>query len=421
MGQTIAEKIFSKRVGHPVRAGEIVIAPVDLAFCHDASRPQGPQLFREMGGERLFDPAKVLLFLDHSPTAPDQTNATVHNQIREFARQQGVRLYELGDGICHQLVPEKGHALPGDLIVGMDSHSCTQGALNALATGIGASDMAVVLKTGKLWFKVPQTLRFVVEGDLPSGVYSKDLILYLIGTVGAEGANYMAAEFVGPTISKLSMEARLTISNMAIEMGAKFGLMEADDTTREWLRGRTDRPFEDYASDPDAFVFREHHIDASQLEPQVAAPHSPANVSPVRELAATPVHQGVIGTCTNGRIEDLRIAATVLRGHRPAPGVRLFVTPASRDIYRQAVREGLIDLFLGAGAVIGTPGCSGCNGSAALGIPADGENTISSANRNFKGRTGNNRSFIYLASPATVTASVIEGRIADPRKYLQPR
>jgi len=395
-----------------------VVAPVDFVLSHDANRPQPYQVLRQMGSDRVFDPRKVALFIDHAPGVPNQAVSRVHNMMREFAREQGLELSELGEGICHQLMLEKGKVVPGDLVVGTDSHTCTYGALNALSTGVGSSDLAVAMKTGKLWFKVPQTLRFLLEGDLPKGVYAKDLILRLIGMVGAEGANYLAVEFLGPTVGKLTMDSRLTITNMAIEMGAKFGIMEADETTLAWLKERTDRPFKSYRSDPDAAILREYRVEVSSLEPQVAKSHSPANAVSVGEVLGTPIQQATIGTCTNGRLEDLRIAAALLRGRRPAPGVRLFVTAASRSIYRSALREGLIDVFLEAGAAIGTPGCTGCTGGSAFGVPADGENMITTANRNFKGRTGNNKAFIYLASPATVTASALEGRIADPRPYL---
>jgi 3-isopropylmalate/(R)-2-methylmalate dehydratase large subunit len=274
------------------------------------------------------------------------------------------------------------------------------------------------MMTGKLWFKVPHTIRIVVDGKMPDGVYAKDLILHIVGLLGADGANYASVEFLGPGITALGMEARFTISNMAVEMGAKFGVMEADQTMLSWLRERFEGPFKTYASDHNAPVLGEYRVDASLLMPQIARPHSPANVVPITDEIGTAIQQATIGTCTNGYLSDLREAASILRGHRIAPTVRLFVAAASRTTYRQALREGIIDTFLDAGGVVGLPGCSGCVGSAAFGIPADGVTMITTANRNFRGRTGNSNASIYLASPATVAASSIEGRIADPRTYI---
>jgi 3-isopropylmalate/(R)-2-methylmalate dehydratase large subunit len=418
MGRTIVEKVFADHVGHIVKAGDVVIAPLDFVFWDDSNRPQACEVFRQLGGRLVFDPSKVAAFLDHAGLMPNPAAAAVHNLMRQFSREQGTEIYEIGQGIEHQLTLEKGKVVPGDLIIGADSHTCTYGALNALGTGVGSSDIAVGMLTGKLWFKVPHTVQFVLEGELPPGVYAKDLILHLIRMVGAGGANYQAVEFGGPTIASLSVDSRLTISNMAVEMGAKFGLMEADETTVTWVHEHSQRPFTTYTTDPDADILQKYRVDVSTLEPLVAKPHSPANGCPVVEMTGTPIQQAVLGTCTNGRLEDLREAARVLRGRRLAPGVRLFVTPASLAVLRAASREGLIDLFLDAGAVIGTPGCGGCTGGSGLGIPADGENMITTANRNFKGRTGNKNAFIYLASPATVIASAIEGAIADPRPYL---
>jgi 3-isopropylmalate/(R)-2-methylmalate dehydratase large subunit len=418
MGRTITEKIFAQHVGQEVLAGDIVVSPVDFLVSHDANRPQPIQVFRELNGERVADPSKLAFFLDHAPTSPNTNAAAAHAALRAFSAEQGTLLYDVGEGICHQLVPEQGLVVPGDLVIGTDSHTCTYGALNLLATGVGSADLAVAMKTGKLWFKVPRTIRIVVDGALRPGVFAKDLILHLVGLLGPDGANYCAVEFVGPAIEALDMESRLTITNMAIEMGAKFGIMEADEKTAAWVRERTSRAFTTYTSDPEADFLREYRVDASTLEPQVARPPNPANAVPIDELVGTPIQQATIGTCTNGRLSDLREAASILRGQRLAPGVRLFVTAASRTIYREALREGLIETFVEAGAVIGVPGCSGCTGGSGMGIPGDGENMITTANRNYAGRTGNPRAFIYLASPATVMASAIEGCIADPRPHL---
>ncbi|MCR4399900.1 MAG: 3-isopropylmalate dehydratase large subunit, partial [Syntrophomonadaceae bacterium] len=307
---------------------------------------------------------------------------------------------------------------PGDLVIGADSHTCTYGAINAFSTGVGSTDLAAGIISGKLWFKVPESIKFVLNGELSPGVYSKDLILYLIGQVTADGATYMAAEFTGSAIRAMSVEARFTISNMAIEMGAKVGLMEADQKTISWVRRHTDRPFTPVAADPDAVYAEVREYDVSSLGPQVACPHTVDNVKPVEEVAGTPIQQCFIGTCTNGRLEDLRIAADILRGEKVNRGTRLIVAPASRQVMLDAIAEGIIQVFLEAGAAVVTPGCGCCVGTH-NGVPSDGENVLSTANRNFKGRMGNNKAFIYLASPATVAASALTGRITDPRDFVK--
>lgn len=418
MGQTITEKIFSARVGRRVQAGEVVIAPIDFCFSHDGNRPQPSDTFRQLGGTGVFDPTRVAMFLDHSPNSHTPAVAAMHQRMRAFAEEQGITLYPAGRGISHQVLPEEGHAIPGRIIVGSDSHTCTAGAFNLLATGVGSTDLAVSMMLGKLWFKVPETIRFRVSGALLDGVYSKDLVLHLIGLVGADGATYKAVEYLGPTLRGLSIEARMTMTNMAVEMGAKFGLMEADEATIEYLHSRTAAAFETFTSDADATVFADHYVDAAALVPLVALPPNPDRVAAVDQVGEVRIHHATIGTSSNGQLDDLREAARVLRGRRLAKGMKLFVTAASARAYHQARVEGLVDLFTDAGAVIGTPGCSGCTGASGFGVPGDGENMITSANRNFVGRTGNNKAQIYLASPATVIASAIEGRIADPRPYL---
>ena len=418
MPQTIVEKVFSHRLGREVRAGEVVIAPIDFAFSHDGNRPQPSETFAELGGKRVFDPGKVAMFLDHAPNVHTPAVAEMHQQMRRFANEQGITLYPAGRGISHQVIPEEGWAVPGRLIVGSDSHTCTAGALNLLATGVGSADLAVAMMLGKLWFKVPPTIRFLVEGRLGPGVYSKDLVLHMIGLVGADGATYRAVEFLGPAIQALSMDARMTVTNMAVEMGAKFGIMEVDDTTRSWLQQRNLDDWQSFDTDPAAEVEATHVVHADHLTPMVAAPPSPDRVSPVEEHAGTVIHQATIGTSANGQLGDLRAAAEVLRGNRIAPGVKVFITAASKRAALSAQQEGFIDLFVEAGAVIGTPGCSGCTGASGFGVPGDDETMITSANRNFIGRTGNNKARIFLASPATVMASAIEGAIADPRPYL---
>lgn len=418
MGKTIAEKVLSVHSGTDARAGDTVVADLDLVFFHDASRPHPIEVFKQMEGEVVFDRRKVIGFIDHYPS-PTDVVANRQDMVRQFARDQGLVLYPFGEGICHTVLPERGHVLPGQLIVGGDSHTCTHGAVNAFATGMGTTDIAAALISGKQWFLVPDTLRFVLHGCLPSGVYAKDLILYLIAKVGADGATYQSVEFAGEAVRELSMEARLTICNMAIEMGAKAGLMEADETTQAWLAQRTDRSRGPVFADPDAEYVSVHEYDVSQLVPQLARPHAVENVVPVDEVEGTPIQQGILGTCTAARVEDFRTAASILSGEEVHPYTRLYLIPSSKRVLLELLRDGTIQSLLDAGAVMGVPSCSGCTGGAAFAVPADGENMISTANRNFKGRTGNPSAFIYLASPATVAASVVEGCIADPRKYVR--
>jgi 3-isopropylmalate/(R)-2-methylmalate dehydratase large subunit len=320
--------------------------------------------------------------------------------------------------VCHQLIPEAGHIVPGDLMVGCDSHTCTYGAVNVFSTGVGSTDGAAAMAGGKLWFKVPETMKVVYNGELSRGVFSKDLVLYLAGQILVDGATYMALEFHGPVIDELSVEARMTISNMAIEVGAKTGLMEADDKTLAWFEGRGDKTPAPVSSDADAEYATMHEFDAGEIGPQISKPHAVDNVSPIEEVEGTPIAQGVIGTCTNGRLEDLRIAAEMLDGNKVHPDVRLIVAPASRQVYLDAMDAGYIQTLVKAGAAVVTPGCGPCVGTH-NGVPSDGENVISTANRNFKGRMGNSNAFIYLGSPATVAASVLEAKITDPRKHFE--
>lgn len=417
MPQTMVEKIMGAHVGRPVRAGEVVISPVDFVFSHDGNRPQPSDTFAEIGGRTVFDPSRVAMFLDHAPQVHTPAVAQMHERMRRFASEQGIHLYDIGRGISHQVLPEEGHAVPGRLILGSDSHTCTAGAFNLLATGVGSTDLAVAMMLGRLWFKVPETVRFVVRGVLPAGVYAKDLVLHLLGRVGAAGLTYQAAEYVGEAIAALPMAQRMTLTNMAVEMGAKFGVMEHDTVTEDSLRRYGVSGYQTYASDDDASFAAVHDIDASSLEPQVAAPPSPDLVTPVRDVAGTPIQQATIGTSTNGQLDDLRAAAQVLSGRTVAAGVRLFVTAASRRAYLAALQEGIVNELISAGAVWGTSGCSGCTGASGFGIPADGQTMITSAPRNFVGRTGNRNADIYLASPATVAASALEGRITDPREF----
>jgi len=383
----------------------------------DGTTPLAIKALERMGVEKVFDPSKVAVVMDHSSPSPIEGVSALHTMMREFGKQTGCTVYDVGQGVCHQLIPERGHVVPGDLMVGCDSHTCTYGAVNVFSTGVGSTDGAAAMAGGKLWFKVPETMKVVFGGELQPGVFSKDLILYLAGQIGADGATYQAIEFSGPVIDALSVEARMTISNMAIEVGAKAGLMAADDKTLAWYEGRGSRVPAPVAPDPDAEYCCELDYDASTIGPQVAKPHSVDNVSPIEEVAGTPIAQGYLGTCTNGRLEDLGIAAGILAGRAVNPDVRFIVAPASKQILLDAIEAGYIQTLVEAGAVLVTPGCGPCVGTH-NGVPSDGENVISTANRNFKGRMGNGNAFIYLGSPATVAASVIEGKITDPRKYF---
>jgi 3-isopropylmalate/(R)-2-methylmalate dehydratase large subunit len=417
MGQTIIEKILSNHSNQTVNAGDIVVANIDLVMGQDGTSPLAIRAFNDMDGKEVFDSSKVAMVIDHSAPSPNEGVSALHKLMREFAKQKQFKFYDIGEGVCHQLMPESGKVGPGKLVIGADSHTCTYGALNAFSTGVGSTDLAGGMISGKMWFKVPETIKFVCNGKLPAGVYAKDLILHLIGDVTADGATYKAAEYIGEAITALSVDARMTIANMAIEMGAKAGLMEADEKTLTWLKQFTDEEFTPVAPDADATYAEIREYDVSALEPQIAMPHRVDNVTGISNLLGTPIHQAVIGTCTNGRLEDLRIAASILKGKTVNPDVRLIVAPASKKIYLEAMAEGIIQTLVQSGAAVVTPGCGPCVGTH-NGVPSDGENVISTANRNFKGRMGNGNAQIYLASPATVAASAIYGQITDPRALL---
>jgi 3-isopropylmalate/(R)-2-methylmalate dehydratase large subunit len=391
---------------------------VDFVMGQDGTSPLAIRALENMGVDRVFDPAKVAVVMDHSSPSPIEGVSALHTMMREFGKKTGAKVYDVGCGVCHQLIPENGHVVPGDLMVGCDSHTCTYGAVNVFSTGVGSTDGAAAMASGKLWFKVPETMKVTYDGALQPGVFSKDLVLALAGRIGVDGATYMALEFHGPVVDALSVDARMTISNMAIEVGAKAGLMKADAKTLAWYEGRGERAPQPVDPDADAVYAEEIVFDASAIGPMVAKPHAVGNVSPVEEVAGTPIAQGYIGTCTNGRLEDLKIAAGILRGRKVHPDVRLIVAPASKQILLDAIAAGYIQDLVEAGAVLVTPGCGPCVGTH-NGVPSDGENVISTANRNFKGRMGNSNAFIYLGSPATVAASVIEGVITDPRKYFE--
>jgi 3-isopropylmalate/(R)-2-methylmalate dehydratase large subunit len=423
-GKTIAEKIFSTHSGTDARAGDIVVADIDFAMSQDGTSALAIDAIASMGAEKVFDAEKVAMVMDHSCPSPLEGVSAIHAKMRAFGKKTGVHIYDWGRGVCHQLVPESGKVVPGDLVIGCDSHTCTYGALNVFSTGVGSTDGAAAMVSGKLWFKVPETQHIIYNGTLPKGVYSKDLILYLAGLLGVDGATYQALEFSGPVIDELSIDGRMTISNMAIELGAKAGLMKADAKTLAFFEERARRNGAPLAREPkpqeadiDAVYAKTIEIDTSILEPQIAKPHAVGNVSPISEVAGLEIAQAFIGTCTNGRLEDFAIAASILKGKTVHPDVRLVVAPASRDIYLDAMAAGYIQTFVEAGASVVTPGCGPCVGTH-NGVPSDGENVISTANRNFKGRMGNSNSFIYLASPATVAASALTAKITDPREDL---
>ena len=418
MGKTIAEKILSSHSGIDARANDIVVADLDFVMGQDGTSPLAIQAFQEMAGQRVFDPGRVAMVIDHSAPSPLEGVSSLHALMRGFSEGQGFTLYDIGEGVCHQLIPEKGHVVCGDLVVGADSHTCTYGALNAFATGVGSTDLAAAMISGKLWFKVPESVKLVFNGRLPAGVYAKDLIIKVITDMTADGATYQSAEYLGEAISDLSVEGRFTISNMAIEMGAKAGLMVADDKTLEWVKVHGLRTPNPVLPDPDAVYAMEKEYDVSDLAPQVARPHTVDNGVAVTEVAGTPIQQAVLGTCTNGRLEDLRVAASLLKGKKIHPKVRFIVAPASRQIMLAAIKEGVLQTLIEAGAAVVTPGCGPCVGTH-NGVPSDGENVVSTANRNFKGRMGNGKAFIYLASPATVAASALAGQIADPRELVR--
>ena len=416
MGKTIAEKILSNKSNQDAKAGDIVIADLDFVMGQDGTSPLAIRVFKEMKAKRVFDPHRVAMVIDHSAPSPVEGVSALHKQMREFAQEQKIHFYDIGDGVCHQLLPEKGHVLPGQLVIGADSHTCTYGAINVFSTGVGSTDLAAGMISGKLWFRVPETIKLVLNGKLAKGVYSKDLIIFLAGQITADGATYMAIEFAGEVIDTLSVDARFTISNMAVEMGAKCGLMEADQKTENWVKQHSPLSFQPVFADQDAKYTYEKEYDLTDLEPQIALPHTVDNVSPIGKVAGIKVEQGVIGTCTNGRLEDLRIAAAILKGKKIAANTRLIVAPSSRATFIAAIREGLIETLVEAGAAVVTPGCGPCVGTH-NGVPADGENVISTANRNFKGRMGNNKASIFLASPATVAVSMLRGSITDPREF----
>jgi 3-isopropylmalate/(R)-2-methylmalate dehydratase large subunit len=417
MGKTLAEKILSLKSHGEAEAGDVVIADVDLAFVQDTTGPLTIRQFKESGFEALVKPQQAIIFLDHAAPSPAQQLSNDHILLRRFAEETGCRIYDVGDGVCHQLVAEK-FANPGDIIVGADSHTVTAGALGAFATGMGSSDVAVALALGKTWFRVPESFLIELKGVFPQGVYAKDLILYLIGQIGADGANYKALEFGGEALAQMTMSQRLTIANMAVEAGAKVGLFPADKITRDFLieRGRGDN-YRQLHPDAEANYEQTIPVNLDQLEPMLSLPHAVDNVRPVAQVKGVKIQQAFIGTCTNGRLEDLAVAAGILKGKKRHPGTRLLVAPASRQVLIRATEKGYIQRLIEAGAAILPPGCAACLGLH-QGVLGDGEVCLSTANRNFKGRMGNPGAMVYLASPATATASAIRGEITDPREFM---
>ena len=418
MGMTITEKILSRHAGlDEVRPGMLVNAKVDIALGNDITAPIAVNAFRKAGGGKVFDRTKVVLVADHFVPNKDIDSAEQCKLMRDFAHEQELtHYYDVGEaGEEHALLPEKGIVVPGDLVAGADSHTCTYGALGAFATGVGSTDLAAAMMTGELWFKVPETMKFVYHGKLRPWVGGKDLILYTIGKIGVDGALYRAMEFTGETISNLPMADRLTMANMAIEAGGKNGIFIPDAITEAYVRDRAERKYEFYSSDTDAVYHSVIDIDVEKIEPQVAFPHLPSNARGISAAGNVRIDQAIIGSCTNGRIEDLRTAAAVLKGRHAAPGFRLIILPATPWVYRQAMREGLFDIFLDAGAVISLPTCGPCLGGY-MGILAKGERAVSTTNRNFVGRMGHTGSEVYLAGPAVAAATAVKGYLAGPEQ-----
>ena len=415
MGATIVEKIFSLRCGRKVKAGEVVMAPVDGAMIHDITGPLAIRNFSEMGGEKVFDPQKVIMLFDHQ--IPADSIAAAENQafMRMFAKDQGIFNLDIREGICHQVVMEKGLAAPGEIIVGADSHTCMYGASGAFATGIGSTDMGFVLKFGALYFRIPESIRIEVNGRFPWRVGAKDLILAIAHDIKADGATYQALEFTGETLSGMGMDGRMTCCNMAIEMGAKAGIVPPDMVTYRYFAGRRAITPVDISSDPNAEYASRRSYDVNELSPQVAIPHNVDLAVPVEEVAGTRLNQVFIGSCTNGRYEDLAEAAEVLSDRMFSDSVRVIIIPASRDEYLKALRAGLIERFVSAGALVEAPCCGPCMGGA-FGLLAPGEVSLSTSNRNFRGRQGSTEASIYLCSPATAAASALYGEITDPRE-----
>jgi len=427
MKKTIAEKIFSAHSNKDVKAGDLTVADIDFCFGQDGTSMLVIDAFKKLGAKKVFDKNKFCMVIDHSAPSPSIGVSEAHKKMRNFAKEHDLNMFDIGCGVCHQIIPESGLVMPGNLVVGADSHTCTYGALGVFSTGMGSTDVAVALAAGKNWFKVPETIKIILRGKAGKGVYSKDVILYIIGKLGADYSTYKAVEFSGEYVKSLSMDGRFTIANMTIEMGAKAGLMEPDEKTYKWLkehrvkgipRLRSGQAGHRVKSDKDAVYSDILEFDVSKIVPQVARPHTVDNVVPINKLKNTKIGQAFLGTCTNGRLEDLRVAYSILKNKKIDKGVKMIIAPASKDIFRKAMEKGMISEFVKAGACVVVPGCGPCVGTH-NGVLSSGEVCISTANRNFKGRMGNPDAFIYLGSPATVAASALEGKITDPRKYIR--
>jgi len=418
---TITEKILAKHTGKDfVEPGELIMVDVDMALANDITGPVAIEEFKKAGAEKVFDRHKIALVPDHFAPNKDIKSAELCKALREFAKEQEIEhYYEVGRmGIEHALLPEQGIVLPGDVVIGADSHTCTYGALGAFSTGVGSTDLAFAMMTGKCWFKVPETIKFIYHGKLNPWVTGKDLILHTIGDIGVDGALYKAMEFSGDALSYLTMDERFTMTNMAIEAGGKNGIMEPDEMTLEYVKQRAKRPYEIFKSDDDAKYSAIIEYDVAKIGPKVALPHLPENVVDVEEAQDIAIDQVVIGSCTNGRLEDMRMAAKVLKGHKVHPYVRLIVIPATQQVYMDMIKEGIMEIFIEAGAVVSTPTCGPCLGGY-MGILAKGERAISTTNRNFVGRMGHPESEVYLSSPAVAAASAITGKITHPREVAR--
>lgn len=416
---TLAEKILAAHAGRAkVTPGELINVRVDLVLSNDITAPIAIREFRRIGIERVFDPQKVVMVPDHFTPNKDIPSAEQAKLVREFALEQGLVYFEVGRmGIEHVLVPEQGLVLPGDVVIGADSHTCTYGAVGAFATGMGSTDIASAMASGEIWMRVPPTIKFVYHGELPKWTGGKDLILHTIGRIGVDGALYSAMEFAGEAVGRLSMDSRFTMANMAIEAGAKAGIFVVDDKTIEYVRPRANRPYKVYESDKDAEYARVIECDVSMIEPQVAFPHIPSNTQPISEVGQIEIDQVVIGSCTNGRLEDLQIAARILEGRQVHPRVRCIIIPGSQRVYLEALREGLIEVFVDSGTAVSTPTCGPCLGGY-MGVLANGERCVSTTNRNFLGRMGSPESEIYLTNPAVAAASAVAGKIASPEEVM---
>jgi len=418
MGMTITEKIFAKHAGKSfVEPGELIMVNVDIALANDITGPVAIEEFKKSGAQKVFDREKIALIPDHFAPNKDIKSAELCKTLRDFAKeQQIVHYYEVGRmGIEHALLPEQGVVLPGDVVIGADSHTCTYGALGAFSTGVGSTDLAFAMITGKCWFKVPETIKFIYHGKLNPWVTGKDLILHTIGDIGVDGALYKAMEFTGDALSNLTMDERFTMTNMAIEAGGKNGIMEADNITLEYVKDRAKRPYEVFKSDEDARYSEIIDYNVEEIGPKIALPHLPENVVDVEEAQGIEIDQVVIGSCTNGRLEDMRMAARVIKGHKVHPYVRLIVIPATQQVYQEMIKEGITEIFIEAGAVVSTPTCGPCLGGY-MGILAKGERAVATTNRNFVGRMGHPESEVYLSNPAVAAASAIKGRITHPRE-----